>query len=44
MASSIFATAGSTTATDFLEWHIESSAIFPECQGHTGNGVFVAAI
>jgi len=43
-ASSVFANAGSTTATDFLEWHVEPSAIFPERQVHTGNDMLVAAI
>jgi len=44
IAFSIFANAGSTTATDFLEWHVGPSAIFLVCQGHTGNVLLVAAI
>lgn len=38
-ASSISATAG----TDFLESHVEQSAIVPESQGLPGNNAFIAA-
>jgi hypothetical protein len=44
IATSIFANAGSITATDFLEWHVGPSAIFPVCQGHNGNVLLVVAI
>jgi hypothetical protein len=44
IASSVFANAGSTTATDFLQWHVGPPAIFLVCQGHTGSVLLVAAI
>jgi hypothetical protein len=43
-ASSVSATVGSTTGTDFLELQVGWSAMFPEYQGHPGNDPHIVVI